>query len=76
MAAERGGFGGEEAGEAQDASLGYSINTWVAGWFQALFQRLLETVDDALSSSFGVSFSRVACVALLQEDGFLCRDLW
>ena len=43
----------EEAGEAGDASLGYSSDLWVAGWFQAHFPWLLEAVDDALSSSFG-----------------------
>ena len=65
-----------EAGEAEDASLGYSSDLWVAGWFQARFQMLLDAVDDALSSSFGVSSFWVVCVALLQGDCFLCRDLW
>ena len=65
-----------EAGEAGDASLGYSSDLWVAGWFQAGFQMLLHAVDDALSSSFGVSSFWVVCVVLLQGDGFLCRDLW
>ena len=51
-----------EAGEAEDASLGYSVAP--------------EAVDDALSSSFGVSFSEVACVALLQGGGFICCALW
>ena len=46
--------------EAGDASLGYSSEIWVAGWFQARFQMRLG-VDDALFSPFsGV------CVALLQ----------
>ena len=65
-----------EAGEAGDASLGYSSDLWVGGWFQARFQMLLDAVDDALSSSFGVSSFWVVCVVLLQGDGFLCRDLW
>ena len=64
-----------EAGEAGYASLGYSSGIWAAGWFQACFQMRLD-VDDALSSSFWVSLSWVVCVALLQGDGFLCRDLW
>ena len=68
-------MGAAEAGKAGDASLGYSSSIWVAGWFQARFQMRLD-VDDALSSSFGVSFSREACGVLLQEGGFPCRDLW
>ena len=62
-----------EAGEAGDASLGYSSSIWVAGWFQARFQMRLDD-DDALSSSFGALFSWEACGVLLQEGGFPCRD--
>ena len=64
-----------EAGEAGDASLGYSLSIWVAGWFQVRFQMRLD-VDDVLSSSFWVSFSWEACEVLLQEGGFPCHDLW
>ena len=64
-----------ETVEAGDASLGYSSDIWVAGWFQARFQMRLD-VDDALSSFFGVLFFWEVCVALLQGDGFLCRGLW
>ena len=47
----------------------------MAGWFQACFQMRLD-VDDALSSSFGASFSWEACGALLQESDFPRCDLW
>ena len=72
-----GGEAGEaaEAVEAGDASLGYSSEIWVAGWFQARFQMRL-AVDDALSSSFRVSSFWGVCVALLQEGGLLCRGSW
>ena len=63
-----------EAGEAGDASLGYSSSIWVAGWFQAHFQMRLDD-DDALSFSFGALFSWEACGVLLQEGGFPCCDL-
>ena len=43
-----------EAGKAGDASLKHSSQGWVTGWFQAGFQMCLD--DDALSSSYGVSF--------------------
>ena len=55
-----------DAGEAGDASLGYSSCIWVAGWFQAHFQ-LLSDDDDNLSSVYGVSFCREACGVLLRE---------
>ena len=55
-----------EAGEAGDASLGYSSHIWVAGWFQACFQ-LCRDDDDAHSSSCGVSFCGEACEVLLRE---------
>ena len=61
--------------EAGDASLGYSSDIWVAGWFQARFQMRL-AVDDALFSSFGASSFWGVCVALQQGDGFLCRGFW
>ena len=64
----------EEAGEAGDASPGYSSSICVAGWSQAHFQMCLDD-DDALSSSFVVLFSWEACGILLQEGGFPCRDL-
>ena len=53
-----------DAGEAGDASLGYSSGIWVAGWFQARFQMRLD-VDDALSSSFWVSLSWELCGVFL-----------
>ena len=65
-----------EAGEAGDASLRYSSDLWVTGWFQACFQWLLEAVDDALTSFFGVSFFGVACRVQMQGDDSLCCDLW
>ena len=64
-----------EAVEAEDASLGYSSDIWVASWFQASFQIRL-AVDDAVSSYFGVSSFWGVCGALLQGDGFLCRGFW
>ena len=65
-----------EAGEAGDASLRYSSDLWVAGWFQAHFQWRLEAADDALSSSFRVSFFGVACEVQMLGDDSLCCDLW
>ena len=44
-----------DAGEAGDASLGYSSRIWVAGWFQARFQ-LRPDDDDVPSSVYRVSF--------------------
>ena len=64
-----------EAVEAGDASLGYSSEIWVAGCFQASFQMRL-AADDALFSSSGASSSWGVCVALLQEDDFLCCGFW
>ena len=55
-----------DAGEAGDASLGYSSRIWVAGWFQVRFQ-LRPDDDDAPSSVYGVSFSGKACGVLLRE---------
>ena len=55
-----------DAGEAGDASLGYSSRIWVAGWFQVRFQ-LRPDDDDAPSSVYGVSFSGEACGVLLRE---------
>ena len=64
-----------EGVDAGDASLGYSSEIWVAGCFQARFQIRL-AADDALSSSLVASSSWGVCVALLQEDGFLCCGFW
>ena len=63
-----------EAGEAGDASLKHSSCIWVTGRFQACFQMCLDD-DDAISSSYRVSFFWGACGVLLPEGGFPCRDL-
>ena len=63
-----------DAAEAGDASLKHSLRTWVTGWFQACFQMCLDN-DDALSSSYGVSFFWGACGVLLPEGDFPCCDL-
>ena len=64
-----------DAGEAGDASLGYSSCIWVAGWFQACFQ-LPPDDDDAPSSVYGVLFCREACGVLLREGDSLCHYFW
>ena len=61
-----------EAGEAGDASLGYSSRIWVAGWFQARFQ-LRPDDDDAPSSGYGVLFCGEACGVLLRKRDSLCH---
>ena len=61
-----------EAGEAGDASLGYSSCIWVAGWFEASFQ-LRPDDDDAPSSVYGVLFCGEACGVLLREGDSLCH---
>ena len=63
------------AGEAGDASPGYSSSIWVAGWFQAHFQMRLDD-DDALSSSFGALFFWEACGVLLGKVVFLAVISW
>ena len=46
-----------EAGEAGDASLGYSSPIWVAGWFQVHFQLCPDDDDAPSSSSAGSHFA-------------------
>ena len=60
-----------DAGEAGDASLGYSLHIWVAGWFQARFQLHQDDDDDAPSSVYGVTFCVEACGVLLREGDSL-----
>ena len=57
-----------DAGEAGDASLGYSSCIWVAGWFQARFQ-LHPDDDDAPSSVYGMHGQPAAHAT---RDVFLC----
>ena len=61
-----------EAGEAGDASLGYSSRMWVAGWFQARFQSCPDDDDDAPSSACRVLFCWEVCGVLLGEGDSLC----
>ena len=64
-----------DAGEAGDASLGYSSRIWVAGWFQVHFQ-LRPDDDDAPSCVYGALFCREACGVLLREGVSLSHYFW
>ena len=64
-----------KAGEAGNASLGYSLCIWVAGWFQARFQLRPDDDDDddAPSTACGVLFCGEVCGVLLGEGDSLCH---
>ena len=68
------------AREAGDASPGYSLRIWVAGWIQACFQLCPDDDDDDDASvASGVSFCGEAYGVLLREGdslGWLFLEGW